>query len=65
MAMAVVVVACVRRRMLCPTLAVPRERPGCLVRARALALALVLILAMTGLSWTLVQASAELCDFAT
>lgn len=62
MAMAVVVVARVRRCILCPTRVLPRERPGPLVQERALALALAL--AMTRLSWTLVQAPSQLCNFA-
>lgn len=58
MAMAVVVIARVRRRILCPILAVPRESPARLARARAraraLALALTLALAIAWLSWTVV-----------
>lgn len=56
MAIIVVVIARVRRRILCPTLGVRRESPARLARARALALALALTLALAiaWLSWTVV-----------
>lgn len=60
MAMAVVIIARVRRRILCPTMTVAWESPARLARARSLALALALTLALTlalsmaWLSWIVV-----------